>query len=195
MTNQPKNSCTRRLSMRHVSLLALATLWLGSLPGAARAQVLVPLPTVAGVPFYPNVFGAHATEAAAAKGAGNSASPRAAPGMPRDVYIGHASVVMWVDDQGEARYSAAVALHSVTFTMTMLECRKQNGGDGAKCKEVYDARTPVLAVTKSSDGGYFFTKGASKSEARKAGMEACEKRANVSCTTDKVYGSGGGFFE
>jgi hypothetical protein len=91
--------------------------------------------------------------------------------------------------------SAAVALHSLTFTMSMGECRKQNVGNDAKCKQVYDAQTPVLAVIKSSDGGYYFTKGESKSEAKKKGMEACERRGNVTCTVDKVYGSGGGLFE
>jgi hypothetical protein len=175
--------------MRHLLWLLLALLLLGRF-AAARAQVpygLPPLPTVAGVPFHGNVFGGLATEAAA----GKAASPRPTPGAPRDVYTGHASVVMWVDERGEARYSAAVALHSVTFSMSMAACRKHNGGDGANCKAVYDAKTPALAVVKASDGGYFFANGESRSEARKKGMAACETRANVTCKVDNAYGAKG----
>ena len=176
------------------TLLLAGQLLSVSVLGLAQAQTpygLQPLPTVAGVPFYPNVFGAAATDAAASK----AQAERTRPGMPRDVYIGHASGVMWIDDKGEARYSAAVALHSVTFAMSMEKCLEHNGGDKAKCKLVYDEATPVLAVVKSSDGGYYFTKGKSKSEARKKGMEACAQRANVTCEVDKVYGSGEGLLD
>ena len=146
---------------------------------------------MAGVPFHSNVFGEAATQAEASRVGG--AKP--VPGAPRDVYIGHASVVMWVDGSGESRYAAAVALHSLTFSMSMDRCRAQNDGDRDKCTPVFDAPTPVLAVIKASDGGYFFMAGNSKSAARKRGLEACMKRPNVSCKVDKVYGSSGGFLD
>ena len=160
----------------------------------AQAQ-LVPLPNVAGVPFHPNVFGQAATEAAAGAAGGQATAPKPIPGMPQDVYLGHASVVMWADASGETRYSAAVALHSVVFTMSLGECRKQNGGSDANCQEVFDGPAAALAVVKASDGGYFFTTGKNKSAAKKMGLEACAQRASVTCTVDKTYGEAGGFFD
>ena len=155
------------------TLLAAGCLFPMSVIGVARAQVpygLTPLPSVAGVPFHPNVFGAAATDAAAAR----SSAGKTVSGMPRNVYAGHASVVMWVDANGKTRYSAALA---------------------SNCKPVYDAAARALAVVESSDGGYYFVPGESKADARKRGMEACEKRANVTCKLDKVFGSAGGLFE
>jgi hypothetical protein len=114
---------------------------------------------------------------------------RPIPGMPRDVYIPHASVVMWVDNNGDAQYSAAVAQHSSTFFMSMQGCRAQNGGSAANCQMVFDAKAAVLAVIKASDGGFYFVTGSNKSEARKKGLEACAKRTNVTCKLDKFYGS------
>lgn len=176
------------------TLLAAGCLFPMSVIGVARAQVpygLTPLPSVAGVPFHPNVFGAAATDAAAAR----SSAGKTVSGMPRNVYAGHASVVMWVDANGKTRYSAALAQHSTTFAMSKARCAEQNGGDASNCKPVYDAAARALAVVESSDGGYYFVPGESKADARKRGMEACEKRANVTCKLDKVFGSGGGLFE
>lgn len=174
---------------RCVALMAASLL-----PALAEAQ-LVPLPNVAGVPFHPNVFGQAATEAAAGAAGGEAAAPKPVPGMPQDIYLGHASVVMWADASGETRYSAAVALHSVVFTMSLGKCRKQNGGSDANCQEVFDGPAAALAVVKASDGGYFFVTGKNKSAAKKKGLEACAQRANVTCKIDKTYGEGGGFFD
>jgi hypothetical protein len=172
------------------AVMAAAPLCFAAFSGTAHAQIPA-FPTVAGVPFYPNVFGAAATSAAGSK----VQAPKAVPGAPRNVYVGHASVVLWVDEAGVTKYSAAVAQHSSTFAMSMGECRKQNGGSDKNCVKAFDAVTPVLAVVKASDGGYYFTKGESRAEARKKGMEACEKRANVTCAVDKLYGTGGGLLD
>jgi hypothetical protein len=182
------NSIRTTLTTSRRALLLPCQMMLIAYASLGHAQVpygMQPLPTVAGVPFYPNVFGAAATDAAAAK----SSTPKPAPGMPRDVYVAHASVYMWVDDTGEARYSTTLALHSVTFSMSKQKCMEQNAGDDTNCQLVYDAATPALAVIKASDGGFFFTKGKNKADAKKKGMEACAKRPNVTCTIDKVYGS------
>jgi hypothetical protein len=181
-------SLRRKLTTCRRPLLLPCQLMLISYVSLGHAQVpygMEPLPTVAGVPFLPNVFGAAASDAAAAK----SSTPKPVPGMPRDVYVSHASVYMWADETGEARYSATLALHSVTFFMSKQKCMEQNGGDEKSCKLVYDAKTPALAVVKASDGGFFFTKGKNKADARKKGMAACAKRPNVTCTIDKVYSS------
>lgn len=181
-------------SLKATRVLLVATS-LSSMPfwGIAQAQVpygLTPLPTVAGVPFHPNVFGAAATEAQGSSAPQN----KPIPGMPKDSYMGHASVVLWADENGETRYSAAVALHSIVFGMSLDGCRKENGGSDEKCKEVYDAPTPALAVIKASDGGFFFVNGSNQSDAKKKGMEACARRANVTCQVDKAFGERGGLF-
>jgi len=150
-----------------------------------------PLPTVAGVPFYPNVFGAAAEDAESSR----ESRTKRVPGMPLDVYVDHVSVVMWSDKNGEPRYAATLALHSIVFTMSIEKCMTQNGGDREACKMVYDAAAPVLAVAKASDGGYFFATAGKRSDARKKAIAACEHRPNVTCTLDKVYGSGGGLFD
>jgi hypothetical protein len=107
----------------------------------------------------------------------------------QNVQIPHVSVVMWVNNNGDAQYSAAVAQQSRTLSMSMDGCREQNGGSVANCQKVFDAQASDLAVIKASDGGFYFATGANKSEAQRKGLEACAKRANVTCKVDKVYGS------
>jgi hypothetical protein len=190
----------RIMSLREVILLTnvqftyfICTVLFLMLPSVTPAQMtgLEPLPIVAGVPFHSNVFGEAATAAAESK----ISTPKAVLGAPQDVYTGHASVFMWEDADGHAQYSAAVALHSVTFAMSKSECGMRNGGDTTQCELVYDDATPVLAVIKASDNGFFFAKGLTWKEAKKNGMAACASRANVTCKVDKVFGERGGLFD
>lgn len=178
--------------LRWMPLSALIALACLSTPALAQAfGGMEPLPTVAGVPFHSNVFGAAAEDAEASR----ESRAKRVPGMPLDVYVDHVSVVMWSDKNGEPRYAATLALHSIVFTMSIEKCMTQNGGDREACKMVYDAAAPVLAVAKASDGGYFFATAGKRSDARKKAITACEQRPNVTCTLDKVYGSGGGLFD
>lgn len=191
-TNERSSGSLRTFGAGAALLATLVMLMASSGPSSAQDFAgMEPLPTVAGVPFHSNVFGAAAEDAEAARG--SRGIP--VPGMPRDVYVDHVSVVMWVDANGAPRYAAAIALHSIVFTMSIERCMAQNGGHREACKEVYDAPAPVLAVAKASDGGYFFATAGKKTDARKKALAACGMRAGVTCALDKVYGSGGGLFD
>lgn len=100
--------------------------------------------------------------------------------------------VLWAGKNGETRYYAGVSFEGVVADNGWQQCMQENASDESKCKNSFSLRdVNALAVIEASDGGYFFAKGDSKSDAKKRGLEACEKRSNVTCKVAEVYGSGG----
>ncbi len=167
------------ISNRFVHALVLcACTATGQLFSVAHAQ-LIPLP-----PFAP--FNAFSCEnQGTCDKLNSSSSARSNPYGPKDVAPHDIAVVMGVDSNGAPQYTTVTGMGGgAAESVARDKCRKKSYTD---CQNVYVAwDAAYLAIVKASDGGFYFVKGTSKSEAKSRGLAACGTRANVTCEVVQI---------
>lgn len=167
------------ISNRSVKKLALfACIAIGQLFGVAQAQ-LIPLP-----PFAPfNAFSCENQGTCDKLNSGSSA--RSNPYGPKDGMPHDHVVVLGVDSNGNPQYTTTTGMGGgAAEAVAKMKCQKKGYTD---CQDVYVAfDAAYLAIVKASDGGFYFVRGASKSEAKSRGLTACGTRKNVTCDVVQV---------
>ena len=173
---EPNQFC---ISNRFVQALALlACMATGQTFSVAQAQ-LIPLP-----PFAPfNAFSCENSGTCDKLNSGSSA--RSNPYGPKDVMPHDHAVVLGVDSNRDPQYTTTTGMGGgAAEAVARMKCHKKGYTD---CQDVYAAfDAAYLAIVKASDGGFYFVKGASKSEAKSRGLAACGTRANVTCDVVQV---------
>jgi Domain of unknown function (DUF4189) len=167
------------ISNRFVQPLALFVCMVtGQMFSVAHAQ-LIPLP-----PFYPfNAFSCENSGTCDKLSSGSSA--RSKSYGPKDGNPHDHAVVMGVDSNGDPQYSTVTGMGGGSAeAVAKMKCQKKGY---TNCQDVYVAwDAAYLAIVKASDGGFYFVKGTSKSEAKSRGLAACGARANVTCEVVQI---------